>query len=167
MTRRRHRSTHRADAQRGSFLLEALVAILIVAFGIIGLLGLEARALQNVDDAQYRSEAVALANSYIGQMWTADQTTLSANFSDTAGVGTPYDEFKNVVGGRLPGASGGLVPRVTVTPAVAPTPGTQVTVTIMWNPPGGGTQALTAGQASTLGKVAHQYVATATVNSTN
>ncbi len=69
--------------QRGSFLLEALVAILIVAFGILGLLGLEARALQNVDDAQYRSEAVALANSYIGQMWVADQTTLAANFDST------------------------------------------------------------------------------------
>ena len=64
-----------ARRQRGSFLLEALVAILIVAFGILGLLGLESRALQNVDDAQYRSEAVALANAYIGQMWVADQTT--------------------------------------------------------------------------------------------
>ena len=151
--------------QRGSFLLEALVAILIVAFGILGLLGLEANALQNVDDAQYRSEAVALTNSYIGQMWIADQTTLSANFSDTAGAGTPYDEFKNIVAARLPGASGALVPQVTVTPAAPPAQGTQVTITVLWSPPGAPPQSLLAGPGS--GIAAHRYIATATVNSTN
>jgi len=150
-----------AGRQRGSFLLEALVAILIVAFGILGLLGLESRALQNVDDAQYRSEAVALANSYVGQMWVADQTTLSANFADTAGAGTPYDEFKKVVQARLPGAAA-LQPAVTVTPAVPPAQGTQVTITVYWLPPGD-TQIVTAANASGM----HQFIATATVNSTN
>jgi type IV pilus assembly protein PilV len=164
-TSRQRRFNPRGVRQRGSFLLEALIAILIVAFGILGLLGLEANALQNVDDAQYRSEAVALANSYIGQMWIADQTTLSANFSDTAGAGTPYDEFKKVVAQRLPGASGARVPQVTVTPAAPPAQGTQVTITVLWNPPGAPAQSLLAGPGS--GIAAHRYIATATVNSTN
>ncbi len=156
--------TRRAtDMQRGSFLLEALVAILIVAFGILGLLGLESRALQNVDDAQYRSEAVALANSYIGQMWIADQTTLAANFDSTvAGAGTPYDEFTKVVQARLPGATG-KAPDVTVTPAAPPAQGTQVTVTVYWLPPGD--VKLKSAVTNPLGM--HQYIATATVNSTN
>jgi len=162
--------TRRAlDMQRGSFLLEALVAILIVAFGILGLLGLESRALQNVDDAQYRSEAVALANSYIGQMWIADQKTLAANFDSTAAAGTPYDEFKKVVQARLPGASG-KAPDVTVTAAAPPAQGTQVTVTVYWMPPGETT--LVNNNLNAAGKKLnatgmHQYIATATVNSTN
>lgn len=163
MSARPHRLSHgHGRRQRGSFLLEALIAILIVAFGILGLLGLEARALQNVDDAQYRSEAVALANTYVGQMWIADQTTLAANFSDTAGSGTPYDEFKKVVQARLPGASA-KAPNVTVTPAAPPAQGTQVTVTIYWLPPGDTKLVNAVTNASGM----HQFIATATVNATN
>jgi len=62
--------------QRGGFLLEALIAVLIVAFGVLGLIGLQARAIQNVDDAQYRAEAAFLANSLLGQMWVYDQKQL-------------------------------------------------------------------------------------------
>ncbi|MEO8675062.1 MAG: hypothetical protein ABI569_05750 [Casimicrobiaceae bacterium] len=93
-------------AQRGSFLLEALIAVLIVAFGVLGLIGLQARAIQNVDDAQYRAEAAFLANSLLGQMWTYDLVTagkLKADFE--TGAGAPYVEFKNWVGQRLPGAN--------------------------------------------------------------
>src|SRR6266498_678720 len=89
--------------QRGSFLLEALISVLIVAFGILGLIGLQARAIQNVNDAQYRGEAAYLANAYLGQMWVADRATLNANFDD-ASAGPAYTEFKAWVGQRLPGA---------------------------------------------------------------
>lgn len=122
--------------QRGSFLLEALIAVLVVAFGILGLIGLEARSIQNVDDNQFRAEAVFMANTLIGQMWTSDQTQLVNNFdSGTAGAGTPYDEFKKYVQARLPGASGAYAPKVTV---VNRNPGTAVdaTITVFWKPPG-------------------------------
>ncbi len=167
MKRRQYRAVPRADVQRGSFLLEALVAILIVAFGILGILGLEARALYNTDDSQYRSEAIALANSYIAQMWVADQTTLAANFADTAGAGTPYDEFKKVVQARLPGASGALVPQVTVAPVAPPAQGTQVTVIVLWNAPSQSLALTNPALPTTAGLIAHQFVATAMVNSTN
>ena len=76
----------RASAQRGSFLLEALISVLIVALGLLGLIGLQARAIQNVDDAQYRAEAAYLANALLGQMWVHDPKTaqLKADFDDTA-----------------------------------------------------------------------------------
>ena len=67
-------------AQGGSFLLEALISVLIVALGILGLIGLQARAFQNIDDAQYRAEAAYMANAYLGQMWVYDRTKLVADF---------------------------------------------------------------------------------------
>jgi type IV pilus assembly protein PilV len=141
-----------ASRQGGNFLLEALIGLLIVMFGILGLIGLQAKTIQNVTDAQFRGEAVFLANSLIGQMWITDQTQLVANFATGAAPGTPYDEFKKFVAARLPGAGGANVPAVTVTPAVAPLTGTLVTVTVFWQPPGD--QAV---------KEVHEYVATAVV----
>jgi Tfp pilus assembly protein PilV len=51
-------STHRRSARRlpaarqqGSFLLEALISVLIVALAILGLMGLMARGLQDVDES--------------------------------------------------------------------------------------------------------------------
>ena len=134
--------------QGGNFLLEALIGVLIVAFGVLGLIGLQAKTIQNVTDAQFRSEAVFLANSLIGQMWITDRdATRVANFATAAGPGTPYDEFKKFVAIRLPNATAN-VPTVT-TPAVAPLTGTQVTVTVFWQPPGD--------------TAVHDYVATAVV----
>src|SRR6185369_10766683 len=66
----------RRNPQRGSFLLEALISVLIVALGILGLIGLQARAFQNIDDAQYRAEAAYMANALLGQMWVYDRTKL-------------------------------------------------------------------------------------------
>jgi type IV pilus assembly protein PilV len=131
--------------QRGNFLLEAMIGVLIVAFGILGLIGLQARTIQNVTDVQFRSEAVFLANSLIGQMWITDNTQIKALFDSSAG-GANYTEFKNFVAARLPG---GIPPTVTVVQAVAPLVGNNVTVTVFWKPPGDDTT--------------HDYVATAVV----
>ena len=129
-------------AQRGSFLLEALIAVLIVALGILGLIGLQARAIQNVDDAQYRAEAAFLANSLLGQMWTYDLKTagkLQADFQ--TGGGAPYTEFKAWVGQRLPGASiAANAPQVTIDGAANPAPLTatshNVLIQVFWQAPG-------------------------------
>ena len=141
MTPRRHfmtRSAARRTVQRGSFLLEALIAVLIVAFGILGLIGLQARAIQNVDDAQYRAEASFLANSLLGQMWTYNEKQLQADFQ--TGGGAPYVEFKKWVGQRLPGANiPANAPRVTIDdPANLPlTPKSHnVLIQVYWQAPG-------------------------------
>ena len=128
----------RASAQRGSFLLEALISVLIVAFGVLGLIGLQARAIQNVDDAQYRGEAAYLASALIGQMWVSNQATLVADF-DSGSAGIPYTEFKTWVGQRLPGASiPANAPVVTITKpgAGATATSADVQITVFWQPPG-------------------------------
>jgi type IV pilus assembly protein PilV len=43
-------------------LLEALIAILIFSFGILGLVGLQANAINLSTDAKYRADAALLAN---------------------------------------------------------------------------------------------------------
>lgn len=56
-------------AQRGVMLLEALVAIAIFSFAILGIVGLQATAIRTVRDADYRAKASLFANQIVGQMW--------------------------------------------------------------------------------------------------
>lgn len=55
--------------QRGSVLLEALIAIVIFSFGILGLIGIQASAVGLSIDAKYRADAAYLANQIVSQMW--------------------------------------------------------------------------------------------------
>jgi type IV pilus assembly protein PilV len=131
MKRQANRPMFRAHLQRGTFLLEALIAILIVALGVLGLVALQTRAMQQSDDSHLRSEAAFLVNDMISQMWISDPATLAADF--TTG-GTPYNNFKTLVQARLPGST--TLPLVTVTQRGAtPTSGFDVVVTIYWKPP--------------------------------
>jgi type IV pilus assembly protein PilV len=137
--KRTHFRSRRYGGERGSFLLEALISVLIVAFGVLGIVGLQARAIQNVDDAQYRGEAAYLANALLGQMWLYDKRTktlvtdLTANFT---GSGAGYMEFKAMVGQRLPGAAA-LTNNPTVTISAGPTANSaNVVILVQWLPPG-------------------------------
>jgi type IV pilus assembly protein PilV len=89
--------------QRGGFLLEALVALLIFSFGVVAVIGLHGRAVQHVNEAQYRAEASSLAQATIAAMRTSDPATLAARYDAAAG-GSDYrallDQTK-----RLPGVT--------------------------------------------------------------
>jgi type IV pilus assembly protein PilV len=120
--------------QKGSFMLESLVAMLIVALGMLGIVGLSARSFQNVDASVHQSEAALLAYSLVGQMWVSGTSlpTLRANFdSVTPGNGAGYVEFKTRVLQRLPHS---LAPDVLVT--AGPTANSSdVHITIKWTHP--------------------------------
>lgn len=129
--------------QAGSFMLEALIAILIVALGILGSVGLLARSLQETGDARNRAEAAALANGLITDMWLTDRltTTLQTEYNSNPGSGTGYTDFKALVASRLPNTA--ATPPVVVVqpgPIVPANPALQtnsmVTITITWQPPG-------------------------------
>ena len=118
---------------RGSFMLEALIAILIVALGVLSTVGLYARSVQHVDDAKFRGEAALLASSLIGQMWLSDAhpEALSVNF-DSGSAGPGYAEFAAMVAQRLPNS---VAPTVTVSagPNVS---SSRVDILIQWKHPG-------------------------------
>jgi type IV pilus assembly protein PilV len=131
----RHARHASRSLQQGSFMLEALIAILIVALGILGTVGLYARSIQNVDDAKFRGEAALLANTLVGQMWVTDTklANLTARFDSGSG-GAEYVEFAALVAQRLPN-SAARPPTVTVTAGPTPT-SSNVLITIWWVNPG-------------------------------
>lgn len=55
-------------SQGGFFLIEAMVAILIFALGILGLVAMGGTAVSSQSDAQYRTDASSLADAIAGQM---------------------------------------------------------------------------------------------------
>lgn len=94
-----------ASYQSGVMLIEAMVGLLIFAFGVLGLIGMQAIAGKAAGDAQYRSEAAAYAEQLVNQMWASNRATLEADFA----AGQPkYDEWVGRVkqaGTGLPGST--------------------------------------------------------------
>ncbi|HEY2863819.1 MAG TPA: pilus assembly protein PilV [Casimicrobiaceae bacterium] len=131
------------QTQRGGFLLEALIGVLIFSFGILGIVGLQAQSLRHTGDAEYRAEATYLANSLISKMWTDDPAVLQSKYDSTVGTGAGYVAFTNDVA-NLPGvvvATSTNLPAVLVDPAApAPQPPSLqahvVQVTVFWQLPG-------------------------------
>ena len=71
--------------QSGFFLIEALVAILIFALGVLGLVALGGTAVASQSDAQYRTEAGNLADAIAGEMaMNIDRTNEASRFPSLA-----------------------------------------------------------------------------------
>jgi type IV pilus assembly protein PilV len=137
-----------ASTQRGAFLIEALVGILIFTLGVLGLVALQARAISYTSDAQYRGEAAYLANAHVSKMWADGRANIASRY---VASGQPeFDAFEQAVF-RLPGAA--TIPNnpsvTIVQPAGGGTvdargdgggisltgTGTLVTIVIQWQPP--------------------------------
>jgi type IV pilus assembly protein PilV len=71
--------------QQGVMLLEALVGVLIFSIGILGMVSMQATAIQNSAAATYRTEASYLANQIIGTMW-ADRANLASYSLNSGGA---------------------------------------------------------------------------------
>lgn len=110
--------------QKGSMLLEALIAILIFSFGILGIVGLQAASIKNGSEAKYRSDASFLANELIGMMW-ADRANITTSYA------APSD-WTSRVAATLPSGAGAVV--VAIDPNVSPQ--LRATVTVQWALPG-------------------------------
>lgn len=74
-------SQMRTHGQRGSTLIEGLVSIVIFSIGILGMVALQASAINLSSDAKYRGDAAFLASQILGQLAVADPTQL-ADFSN-------------------------------------------------------------------------------------
>lgn len=92
--RRAHAIHHHCDrrpaGQRGVVLIEALVSIIILAIGILGLAGLQARAMNAEFESYQRSQAIILAND-MAERIRMDRANMSTfkNISNAAN-GTGY-----------------------------------------------------------------------------
>ncbi len=110
----RHLHAHRPRPAHGFTLIEVLVAIVLISFGILGLVSLQARAAQFSVSAEDSQRAALLAAELSSAMWGANTVTLPSATTDAwqARVADP-----TVAG--LPNATGsvavnGSVARITV-----------------------------------------------------
>lgn len=117
------------EKQSGSFILEALVSVLIFAVGLIALMGMAGQAVNQVGQTKFRNEASNLAGDLTGQMWVA-----SAALGDFAiDADDPYTDCPN------DNAGAAALPWLTRTKSALPegcatitVTGTQVDVDISW-----------------------------------
>jgi type IV pilus assembly protein PilV len=113
--------------QRGVVLLEALLATLILAIGLLGAIGLQAKAYSALSDASMRGEAAIASERLLGTMsndWLnlADYA-LAANAAPSARLASWH------------AATLAAVPGATITITLTPTVDlsrTEVLVTISW-----------------------------------
>lgn len=137
------------DSQQGSVLLEALIAFLIFAMGLLGVIGLQATAINNTLDARYRSDAAFLANQIIAQIWAdslPDTTTVPTSYvvrptyacnpcTSTNGNLSTQAWVTQIQSGFLPGVTDAAnQPIIEIV-------GNQVTITLKWQAPQGQQQA--------------------------
>lgn len=110
-------------------LLEALVGLLIFAFGVLGIVGLQAAMTQAQTAAKFRADAAYLASEARGAMWV-DMTNLM-NYDTTASCASHprCKAWTDKVAATLP--SGAADIEVTAAGLV--------TITITWTAPNEGT----------------------------
>ena len=106
-------------SQRGVSMIEVLVVIVLFSFGLIGMVGLQAKAVQASVSAEDSTRAALLANEMASAMWAANSVTLSS------AALTAWDaRVADATDRGLPNGVGA----VTVTGAVA-------TITVTWRAP--------------------------------
>ncbi len=131
--------------QKGSALLESLIAMLLFSMGILAIVGLQAASIKNTASAKYRIDASMLANRIIGQMWVDNKNNAPLIASYSSPGGAEYLKWKVNVQKALPGVGVTLnAPTITIDAA------NKVTVIILWQSPGA--------------SAPHNYVAIARIN---
>jgi len=113
------RSTCVGRVSRGVSLIEVLVVLVLFSVGLIGMVGLQARAVQVSVGAEDSSRAALLANDIASRMWGERSITL-----DTAVIDAWNLRVADATQGGLPNGVG----TVTVV-------GTVATINITWRAP--------------------------------
>jgi len=115
------------NAQRGIALIEALVAMLIFTFGVLGLIALESSAINFAVDSEDRNRAALFASEVASAMWTAG----SVDYVNNAQLAAQYANWQaNINNPTTTGLNKGTL-------NIAVIAGTTKTadITITWRPP--------------------------------
>ncbi|VTU41090.1 type IV pilus modification protein PilV [Variovorax sp. PBS-H4] len=103
-------------------MIEVLVSILLFSLGILGLIGLQTRAMNFSVDAADRNRAALLANEIASTMWLNNSITVDTS-TGTAWATRIADVSKD----GLPSATATVVPVATLV--------NTADITIEWSPP--------------------------------
>lgn len=110
------------DGQHGIALIEVLVSVLLFSLGVLGLIGLQARAIGLSVDAEDRNRAALIANDIATAMWTQDTVSIDPD----AGEVSWNERASDLAAGGLPNAEVVINPDTTARTA---------NITITWSPP--------------------------------
>jgi type IV pilus assembly protein PilV len=117
-----------ARRQAGVALIEVLVSILLFSLGVLGMIGLQARAIGFSVDAEDRNRAALFANELATVMWMTKSTTIDL----TSGTPSWEDRVKDATLNGLPSGT------VSITPVGAAFPNS-ADILITWRTPQRGT----------------------------
>ncbi len=115
----------RRAASRGFSLIEALVALLVFSFGVLGIVGLQMTMTKAQTAGKFRADASFLATQLVGTLW-ADRPNLGQYATAKCSSNAQCSDWSAKVAALLPNGSS------TVT--VNGTTGV-VTILIRWTPP--------------------------------
>jgi type IV pilus assembly protein PilV len=108
-------------------LVEVMVSAVIFGIGVLGLMNTHAVAFNTFSDAKFRVDAALLADKLIGEMWV-DRANI-ASYAVLPGTPPSYGRLAPwfaEMNRALPAADAGVE-----------IVGTEVRVTVSWQPPGG------------------------------
>lgn len=127
----------RRKSTRGVSLVEALVALAVMAIGMLGLVGMQSTLRANSDAAKQRSEAVRLAQEAIEEWRAFAVLTPTAGVTDYADLvpGTTTDP-------AIAGSNATYTRTRTVTAMPAPRAGKSLLVDVTWQDRAGETQSV-------------------------
>lgn len=121
-------SSRRSGA--GFALIEALVSMLIFAFGVLGLVGLQASMTKAQTGSKFRADASNLSSELLGVMWSDKPGSLGSYSTANCAAYARCKDWRDKVDKRLPSANTVVVVNVATG---------EVDVTINWTQPGEGT----------------------------
>ncbi len=131
-----------ADAQAGVTLIEALVALLIMSFGMLALVGLQGNMRRSADLAKQRSEAVRLAQQDLETIRSFSELVLPADAAEHVRAFAQIADLKRVGAGDPESNASFTLNRV-----LAQRPGEplSVQVTVSWEDRAGAMQQVIMG----------------------
>ena len=125
------------SAQRGLALLEALLATVILAIGLLGTIGMQARAYSALSEAGMRAEATMASEQLLGVI-ASDQANLGS-YALAAGA-TPSAALAPWVAQTRAAIPGALIEVSIVPTAAAATARSEIAIRIRWTRTAGGTE---------------------------
>ena len=120
MMRRRH-----SGKQRGIALLEVMIALVILGIGLLGAIGMQARAYSALLDAGLRAEATLACDKLIGAMSTDPANVANYALAEGATPNNTIGPWVRETTAAIPGA----IISVVITPQ---THRNQVDISIRW-----------------------------------
>jgi type IV pilus assembly protein PilV len=120
------------SSQRGFSMIEMLVGVLIISFGLLGLIQLQSRALQASVSSEDSQRAALLASEAAALMANRNSVILS-----DAAVQAWKNKASDPTAGGLPNGQGDITLTGDGTGSGTGTP--TATITVQWTPPAGNT----------------------------